>query len=199
MKAPKVPKAKTWVTSGFIQPRVKAGDYKVVLIKGKQKYEYPFKVEYDKESPYSPQDRKLQYETTMKLYDLLQDLAYTVYQMEQYKNYCDNMDDKYKTGLMKSVEQIEELRKKSVVTTGDNYVGMAEPRLREKMSKLFGDVAGYYGAPSNAQLANLKSLIKQYDKLENKWKGIKTKCDKKIEKYNLPPVEMKEFDDFIVN
>jgi len=66
-----------------------------------------------------------------------------------------------KLGLDLKIISAENLRKKMVVTTGDNYVGTAEPELREKITALFGEVAAYAGRPSNAQLESLKDLNTQ--------------------------------------
>jgi len=64
-----------------------------------------------------------------------------------------------------------------VVTTGDNYVGAAEPQLREKMTDLFQKVENNYGAPTANELMNLKIIgtrlneaNKSLDKLKKKYK-----------------------------
>ena len=64
-----------------------------------------------------------------------------------------------------------------VITSGDNYVGSAEPQLREKLTSLLSRVEGNPGAPTNTELDNLTQLAKRYEsarielsKIEKKYK-----------------------------
>ena len=70
-----------------------------------------------------------------------------------------------KLAINEYIKEIEDLRKVLVVTTGDNYVGAAEPQLREKIANLYGEVLSYAGKPTNAQLKNL-------DLLQGKLNGV---------------------------
>ncbi|MCB0656993.1 MAG: hypothetical protein KDC57_12700, partial [Saprospiraceae bacterium] len=54
--------------------------------------------------------------------------------------------------------ELEKLKEPLVVMTGDNYVGTAEPLLREKISTLYSEVVGYNGRPTDAQMQNLALL-----------------------------------------
>ncbi len=197
MKAPKVPKGKTWATSGFIAPRVKAGKYKVILTKGKEKYEYPFEVQYDSESIYTDADRQLQYKTTMKLYDMLQKLAYLVFQIDEFKKYYTLLSSENKNVLKEIFNNTEKLRKTLVITTGDNYVGTAEPQLREKISKLYADIANYYGAPTSEQMENLKYLEARFFNANKRWMKIKSSFEKSIEKNKFDEIKFKSFTEFV--
>ena len=74
-----------------------------------------------------------------------------------------------------------------VVTTGDNYVGSAEPELREKMADLYSKVATSYDKPSNNELENLKTVETRFnkakedlEKLEKNAKGIQFKSFKEF-------------------
>ena len=67
-----------------------------------------------------------------------------------------------------------------VITTGDNYVGAAEPQLREKMTNIFSRIESNPGAPTSTELDNLNQIRNRYDssrtelsKLEKKYKLIK--------------------------
>ena len=82
IRQPKVAKGKTFSFGGFTSPKVKAGTYKAVLTKGKETFEHTFEVIYDKRSGLSSEDRELKYETTMKMYDMTQELAYLVYELD---------------------------------------------------------------------------------------------------------------------
>jgi len=82
VKQPKIAKGKTFSYGGFTSPRVQAGKYKVVMTKGKQKYETIIELINDPKSLLTEQERKEQYETTMSLYNLSQELAYMVYELD---------------------------------------------------------------------------------------------------------------------
>ena len=49
-------------------------------------------------------------------------------------------------------------KKTLVVSSSDRYVGAEDPKLREKVSELYGTIATFAGRPSNAQLTNLDAL-----------------------------------------
>ncbi|MEN8187685.1 MAG: hypothetical protein ABFR05_11200, partial [Bacteroidota bacterium] len=114
IKQPKVAKGKTFSFSGFTAPKVKAGKYKVILTKGKDTFEKEFIVEYDKGTGLSDQDRELKHNTTMELYDMTQELAYLVYELDEIQ--ANTNDEELK-------ENLQNLKETLVITTGDNYVG----------------------------------------------------------------------------
>jgi hypothetical protein len=68
-----------------------------------------------------------------------------------------------------------------VVTTGDNYVGTAEPELREKISSLYGVTASYAGKPSQAQLANLRELQTQLATVASDMQAVIADTEKAIQ------------------
>jgi hypothetical protein len=79
-------------------------------------------------------------------------------------------------------EELDALRKTVVVTTGDNYVGAAEPELKEKLNDIYGTIASYYGAPSSTQLENIASLKKDFDMARATFEKIKSSSIKAFEK-----------------
>ena len=82
-KQPKMAKGKTFTFGGFTSPQVPAGTYKAVMTKGKETFEHTFNLVYDKNSPLSTKDRGLKNATTMQLYNMTQDLAYMVYELDE--------------------------------------------------------------------------------------------------------------------
>ncbi len=160
MNAPKIAKGKTFDFGGFVAPRVKAGKYTVVIKKGKKEYTSHVEVAYPKQSVFTASDRQLQYETVTAMYNMIEDLAYLVYQIDYHLELAKPFEShkKYKKSVLPMVEKLNELKETLVITSGDNYVGAAEPRLREKMSDLFGTIAGYPGRPGKNQLKNLRGL-----------------------------------------
>ena len=182
MKPPKVATGKTFSFGGFTAPRVKAGTYKAVLTKGKETFEHTFELLYDENEGLSSSDRELKYNTTMKVFDMTQDLAYLVYQLDAILEA--SKDNK------KLVENLNSLKKTLVVTTGDNYVGTAEPQLREKMADLYSKIAGSYDKPSNAELENLATISERFENAKAEFAKLSKKVD-------MNALQLKSFEDFI--
>jgi len=180
MKNPKVAKGKTFSFGGFTSPRVPAGTYKAVITKGKDIFEQDFEVVYDDRTGLSASERKLKHDTTMKLYNMTQELAYLVYKLDAILE-SPSVKDKVKTAL-------NSLKETLVVTTGDNYVGTAEPQLREKMADLYSKVATSYDKPSNNELENLKTIQKRFDNAKADFAKLEAK---------VKEVEFKTFEEFL--
>ena len=182
IKNPKVAKGKTFSFGGFTSPRVKAGKYKAVLTKGKDVFEHVFEVVNDKNTGLSAQDIELKHNTTMKMYNMTQDLAYMVYELDAiYDAVKDNK---------KLAASLNALKETLVVTTGDNYVGSAEPQLREKMADLYSKIAGSYDKPSNAELESLSVIEKRFKAAKNTFEALKKKA-------KVNDLQLKSFDDFV--
>ncbi len=168
-KQPLVAKGKTLTFGGFTSPTVPAGHYKAVMTKGKETYEHEFELVYDSTSPLSEEDRILKNSTTNQLYDMTQELAYFVYELDEYISKAETDGDS------KMLGKLNALKETLVITTGDNYVGAADPQLREKMAKLYGKVAGGYDKPSAADLENLKIISARYEKARTDFEKLKKK------------------------
>ena len=182
MRTPKIAKAKTLSFGGFTSPTVPAGDYKVVIKKGRDTFEKVINVAYKNNAGLSDDDRKFQFETVMKLFNMTEELAYMVYVIDELIS-NENTDDQISSKL-------NELKKSLVITTGDNYVGAAKKQLREKMADLYSKVASSYDKPSANELDNL-ALIEEEMKSANK------RYSKIIKKINPELMPEKTFDDFI--
>lgn len=182
IKQPKVAKGKTFSFGGFTSPRVKAGNYKAILTKGKESFEHIFEVVYDKHSGLSNQERELKYNTTMEMYNMSQDLAYLVYELDVIIE--TSKDNK------KLSSSLNALKETLVITTGDNYVSSAEPQLREKMADLYSKIAGSYDKPSNAELENLSIIKNRFFKAKKDFEKLKKKA-------NTKDLQLKTFDEFV--
>lgn len=183
IKNPKVAKGKTFSFGGFTSPRVPAGQYKAVITKGKDTFEHIFEVQNDKDTGLSNSDIAMKHKTTMKMYDMTQELAYMVYEL-------DALHEAVKDKNKKVAGALETLKETLVVTTGDNYVGSAEPQLREKMADLYAKIAGSYDKPSNAELASLSVIEKRFENAKADFAKLKKKAKAK-------DLQLKSFEDFI--
>jgi photosystem II stability/assembly factor-like uncharacterized protein len=184
-KVPKVAKGKTFSFGGFTAPQVPAGTYKAVITKGKETFEHTFNLVYDKNSPLTEKDRELKEVTTMKLYDMTQELAYLVYELDEIMENANTAGDK------KTAEKLNSLKETLVITTGDNYVGAAEPQLRERMADLYSKIASSYDKPSAAELQNLEVIAERFNTAKSDFARLKDKYLKK------QAVTLMTFEDFL--
>ena len=203
MKNPKIASGKTISYAGFTAPRVQEGTYKAVLTKGKEVYTHEFKVLNDPKSAISPADRLKQQTTTQTLFNMNEELAYAVYEVDETIKVIDLIVAKNK-GFAKEGAKMktafEALKFKMVVTTGDGYVGTADPQLREKLGELYATVAGNFTAPSASQMDNMESVKISFDEIMKEFKTIKAKNEAEYTKQataNAIPFVLKTFKDFV--
>lgn len=185
IKQPKLAIGKTFSNGGFATPNVEAGKYKAVLKKGKNTFEHEFEVVYDKNSDLTVSDRSFKHNTTMKLYNMTEELAYLVYELDAISEKAIELNNS------KLVDKLTELKETLVVTTGDNYVGTAEPQLREKLSRIFSKVAGSYDKPSVTELENIQLIEDRFNKATKTFNKLKKKVSF-LDKLNL-----KSFNEFV--
>jgi photosystem II stability/assembly factor-like uncharacterized protein len=198
-KAPKVATGKTFTFGGFAAPRVPAGKYKIVMQKGKSTYETKIELLYDPKSPLTAEQRKELEGTIKKIYDLTQNLAYLVNEIDEHLNYAASLADQ--KAVAPFVSELNKLKETLVITKGDNYVGSAEAQLREKISDLYSVLISSFDKPSNTQMENLKGL-------ENSFADAKLSLDKiKIKHFpavakaastaKVEPIKLTSFTEFL--
>ena len=124
----------------------------------------------------------LKYDTTMKLYNLSEELAYIVYTIDEILS-----SDKFKKGIK---NKLQTLKESLVITTGDNYVGTAENELREDLLDLYSKLASSYDKPSRNDLDNLGIV-------EDEYYSLKSEYDKIIKRVDLSQIELLSKSDFI--
>jgi len=201
---PKMAEGKTMSFGGFTSPRVSAGKYKIVMTKGKKIYEHTIDVIYDKNSITTLAERKEQEELTETLFNMVEDLAYLVYEVNENMDKAQEVIDNHPKGKKKAqqaYDALDSLLKTLVVTTGDNYVASADPELREKMGDLYSGVAGNYGKVTGARLENFEVVSEEFDSAKKQYQVIKDKEVKKLysylEKNEIPLPEIKSKEDFL--
>ncbi len=203
---PKIAKAKTFTFGGFTTPTVPPGKYKVVLTKGKEKFESEINLIADPNSIHSDAERAAQHKTAMKLYNMNEDLAYEIDKVntmtDGLKSAIEGKD--IAADILSQIDsfnnKVEETKAAYIVTTGDNYVGAAEPELREKIASLYGEVAGYQGKPTNAQMANLKLLSGKLMKAMEDFTVIGKSFDKiqtVLQGLGIDPIKLKTKEEFL--
>lgn len=181
--SPKTAEGKTLDFAGFSPKRAPAGKYKVVLTKGKKTYEQIIETKYDASSLTSLVERKEQEALTATLFDMVEDLAYIVYQINETQNQAKAVIESHPKGkksAQKLIDALESLRKDLVITTGDNYVASAEPELRERMGTLYSGVSGSYDGVSAARKENFKLISEEFEKEKVRFNAIMGKEGKKF-------------------
>jgi len=201
---PVVAKGKTFTMGGFTAPRVAAGEYKVIIQKGKDVFETKIQVEYPKNSVFTLEERELQFKTSEKMYNMVEELAYMVYQIDLYIAHAKKSAEtnpKLKKGTDKLIAELTALKEELVVTRGDNYVGAVEPELREKMAEAYGSVTGYFGAPSQTQLDNIDliegEMIAARKTFESIMNGNMKKYIQALKKSELTLPKVKSYQEFV--
>jgi len=203
---PKMAQGKTLSFGGFTSPRVSAGTYKIILTKGKKSYEHLIEVEYDKNSITSLEERKEQEALTETLFNMVEELAYMVYEINTILDKAKEiMEEEPKAN--KKVSQVytalNELLKELVITTGDNYVAAAKPELREKMGDLYSNIAETYDKVSGASKDNFELISEEFVTAKLKFKEIQNKEIKKFNSYLVKSgkelTKLKSKKDFLEN
>jgi len=202
--SPKTAEGKTLDFAGFSPKRTPAGKYKVVLTKGKKTYEQIIETKYDASSLTSLAERKEQEELTGILFNMVEDLAYMVYQVNEIQNQARAVIESHPKGkksAQKLIDALESLRKDLVITTGDNYVASAEPELRERMGTLYSGVSGSYDGVSAARKENFKLISEDFEKEKARFKAIMAKEAKKfmsfVERNDIASPAIKKKDEFL--
>ncbi|PVW15664.1 WD40/YVTN/BNR-like repeat-containing protein [Marixanthomonas spongiae] len=183
---PKMAAGKTLSFSGFTAPRVPAGSYKIVLTKGKNTYENTITLKYDEKSLTTLAERKEQEQLTKEMFNMVEDLAYMVYELGQWQAKAQAVIENHPKGKKQAqnlYDALETLRKDLVVTTGDNYVASAEPELRERMGDLYADIAGSFSKVTAAQKQNMTLISEEFTEAKARYKKIKDKEGRKFMKF----------------
>ena len=163
VKPPAVAPAASALFEAAVGPRVLPGAYTVKLTKGDQVYTEQLTVAMDPRAKYPIEDRKAQFELSMKLYNLLEHMTYGVDAIEGVRDAASERAAKLPAGdpLRKQLEKLagdcDVLRSKIVATKAGGMI-TGEERIRELLGQLYGAVTGYDGKPTDYQAARTESL-----------------------------------------
>ncbi|MBD3299315.1 MAG: glycosyl hydrolase [candidate division Zixibacteria bacterium] len=161
-KPPRVPPAPSLAGGALFGPMLPAGDYMVKVIRPKDTASGVVSVVYDPDSPHSTEDRALQQETVLQLYDMQERLAFIAEsvtdardQAEARADSLDNNED-LEESLRDFAERLDDLHKTLVATKEGWLTG--EEQLREHVVGLYSAVSGYGGRPTDSQLDRMAVL-----------------------------------------
>jgi photosystem II stability/assembly factor-like uncharacterized protein len=166
IKPPRVPTAASAAFGASVGPRVLPGSYMVRMTKDKNVYQTPLIIVADARSQHTPEDRKVQFDLSMKLYNALGDMTYAVDRINGVRLALDDRASKLPATdalakrLRSASMQVDDLRKK-IVATKEGGMITGEERLREFLVDVYGGVVFYEGRPSQAQIDRTDSLARE--------------------------------------
>jgi photosystem II stability/assembly factor-like uncharacterized protein len=166
LKAPRVPTAASAAFSAATGPRVLPGTYTVKMTKDKNVYTTQLQVTADPRSKATSEDRKAQFDLSMKLYNLLGDMTFAVDRINGVRLGLEGQAAKLPANdplggrLRTASAQIDELRRK-IVATKEGGMITGEERLRENLADLYGNVSGYEGRPAQTQVERTDAIARE--------------------------------------
>ena len=180
LKAPSVPPAATALFQAAVGPRVLPGTYTVKLTKGDQVYSESLKVVLDPRATYTLADRKAQFDLTMKLHKLLGHMTYAVDAIEGVRDSAKANaaklpeKDPLRARLQQLSQESEGLRSK-IVATKEGGAITGEERIREHIGKVYGNVNGYEGRPTDYEVARADSLAHELEDVIHDFQNMTAK------------------------
>ena len=180
MKPPRVPAAATAAFSAGSGPRVLPGTYTVRMIKDKDTYTTALTVLADPRSKHTLKERTEQFDLSMKLYNLLEEMDLSVVRMNKLRRDLDDRasklgaDDVLARALRSASAQTDTYRKK-IVATKEGGMITGEERLREYLADLYGSVVDYEGRPSKTQVERTDALGRELADVTHEFEGWMTK------------------------
>ncbi len=158
----------------FGGPRALDGTYGVRLIKGDLQVEGEVELVADPRTPHTAEDRRLARETSIVLYDLLEDLAYA---LETANGLRDSAraraaateDGGVRRRLEAYADELEAFRA-DLVSPSETFGG--EEKLRERLGNLFGAVSRYDGRPTEPQLRRTDAMRAEMDGVRTRFDGL---------------------------
>ena len=163
LKPPTVPPAAQALFAAAQGPRVVPGTYTVKMTKGDHVYATPLQIVLDPRANYTVKDRKQQFETIMKVYNLMGHMSYGVSAIEGVRDSANARaskvpeKDPLRAQLQQLSDESEKLRSK-IVATKEGGAITGEERIREHLGELYGDLNQYEGKPTKEQAERADSL-----------------------------------------
>jgi hypothetical protein len=174
------------------------GTYTVKMTRGKETYSTQLVVELDPRAKFTLEDRKLEFEAAMRVYNLLGDMSFDV---ERINGVHDSLmarsgklkaEDALNKRLQNLAQKTDEMRKK-IVATKEGGAVTGEERIREKTTQLYGDLLNYEGRPTDYQVARIDSLKKELQDVAGEFDAFVSKelsaVNKSLSQKKLEPIQ----------
>jgi photosystem II stability/assembly factor-like uncharacterized protein len=198
MMAPKGPEGGTKLSfSGFQGPLVLPGKYKASITLGNEVYEHNFDIKTYTEGDFSPEDRKKQFDTSMKLFKQLEDLGTVNSKIEKTSKEIakilenKSISKKLRDQLTTYKDSIDAVRA-FIIPTKTTSIFADEERLRERVSDVYSSVLSYEGAPNATIFNKIEVLNKEIktvnSRVEKSNKTYLDKVNKMLKDAKLPAI-----------
>jgi photosystem II stability/assembly factor-like uncharacterized protein len=180
LKAPRVPPAASVAGEATAGPRVLPGTYTVKMTRGAETYTTQLVIGLDPRAKFTVADRKLQFDASMRVYKLLEDMSFTVDQINTVRDGLAGTagglgaDDPLRKQVAQLADEVDALRKK-IVATKEGGAVTGEERIREKTTQLYGTITSYEGRPGDYQIARIDSLKHELDDVANAFNALAAK------------------------
>jgi len=198
LKAPRVPPAATAAFDASQGPRVLPGTYTVRMTRGKETYTTQLNIGLDPRAKFTAEDRRLEFDAAMRLYNLLGDMSFDV---DRINGVHDELmrhattwkgDAAFGKRLSEMAQKVEEMRRK-IVATKEGGAVTGEERIREKSTTLYGNILTYDGRPGDYQIARIDSLSKELGDVRAEFDSFVAKelqaVNKTLKQRKLTPIE----------
>jgi len=166
LKAPRVPTAASALFSAAFGPRVLPGTYTVKMTKDKNVYTTELRLVPDPRTTATISDLQAQFDLSMKLYTLLNEMTFAVDRINGVRTALDDRasklppNDAVAKRLRTASAQVDEIRRK-IVATKEGGMITGEERLRENLGDLYGNVVFYEGRPTRMQQMRTDALTRE--------------------------------------
>lgn len=188
--------------ASFFGPTLREGTYKVVITKGKEKYETTFDLKGDPKSLYTKEAREVRLDAVYDLYDMTEEVGYLYYKADGLAKQAEAMAEKSKkmAKKLKAFEQkMRDFQESIAAKDGDFYVDEGSVLIREKISKLYFSVINFPGEPSADQKRKVKELREELNEYVKALEDLLKELNKlnaglaKEELKALTPMTMEEY------
>ena len=198
IRAPRVPPAATAAFEAAQGPRILPGTYTVKMTRGTETYTTQLVVTLDPRAQFSLEDRKMELDAAMRVYNLLGDMSFDVDRINGVRDALADRSGKVKgdAAFAKHLEdlsqKVDDLRKK-IVATKEGGAITGEERIREKTTGLYADFVFYEGRPADYQVARIDSLKKELGDVEAEFDNLVAKelpaVNKSLAQKKLQPIQ----------
>src|SRR6201987_431181 len=198
LKAPRVPRAATAAFEASEGPRVVPGTYTVKMTRGNDTYTEQLAVGLDPRVKFSVEDRKQNFDASMRVYYLLGDMSFDVERINSIRDALAERAGHLEKdpALAKHLQDLSlqaDAMRKEIVATKEGGAITGEERIREKTTALYGTLLSYEGRPAEYQLARIDSLKKELGDVGDKFGAFLAKelpsANKSLAQKKIPLIE----------
>ncbi|TSA33071.1 MAG: glycosyl hydrolase [Porphyromonadaceae bacterium] len=179
MEPPKVPKSPNILGEAAFGPEYQPGSYSIKVVKGTDTYTTNLVLNDVQNSKHTADDRKIQRETLMKAYNMLEKLAAIDDQILKRRDALKAKAASAKGSNLKKTQALiadcEKMHEQISATQGGEGGITGQVRLRENIGEIYAAVGGYRGRPTNLQIKALELYDKQVQEFATKIETIKTR------------------------